>query len=162
MANSTTKPSRTQEERSAETRSKLLDATVGYLIELGYHRTTTSLICERAGLSRGALLHHFPTKERLVIDAIWHLFAERTRELDFDFEKLKTPEQRLEALLDQIWSAFFSVPIFWAASEKRNLGPRYGECSSFKASTRPHDISYRSPAKPKDRKPGLVSLRPQR
>jgi len=108
---------RTQKERRAETRRKLLDATVQYLIELGYHRTTTSLICKRAGVSRGALLHHFPTKESLVIDAIWHLFAQRVRELDLDFEKVTTPEQRLEALLDHMWVAFFSTPLFWAALE---------------------------------------------
>ena len=116
-ARATRRRHRTQEERRAETRGKLLDATVQYLIELGYHRTTTSLVCERAGVSRGALLHHFPTKESLVVDAIWHLFAQRVRELDLDFEKLKTPERRLEALLDHMWAAFFSTPLFWAALE---------------------------------------------
>jgi AcrR family transcriptional regulator len=56
------KPRRTQEERSATTRARLLDATIDCLSELGYTNTTTTEIAKRAGLSRGAQLHHFPTK----------------------------------------------------------------------------------------------------
>lgn len=49
---------RTQQERSTETRERLLDATVQSLIDLGYAKTTTTVVCERAGLSRGAQVHH--------------------------------------------------------------------------------------------------------
>lgn len=45
---------RTQEERSQETRARLLDATIESLIDVGYAGTTTTAVCERAGLSRGA------------------------------------------------------------------------------------------------------------
>ena len=63
------KPRRTQEERSAETRSRLLNATIELLIERGYARLTTADIAKRAGVSNGARVHHFPTKERLVVAA---------------------------------------------------------------------------------------------
>ena len=60
---------RTQEERSAETRKRLLDATIDLLIERGYSRLTTADIAKRAGVSNGARVHHFRTKEDLVVAA---------------------------------------------------------------------------------------------
>ncbi len=60
---------RTQEERSAETRRRLLEATIDLLIERGYARLTTADIARRAGVSNGARVHHFPTKEALVVAA---------------------------------------------------------------------------------------------
>ena len=69
--------SRIQDERSAETRKRLLDATVDCLFERGYAGTTTAEIAGRAGFSKGAQLHHFPTKEKLVISALEYLFELR-------------------------------------------------------------------------------------
>ena len=66
---------RTQAERSARTQAALLDATVESLIELGYGRTTTTEIAHRAGLSLGALLHHYPTKTDLLVAAAMALLA---------------------------------------------------------------------------------------
>jgi len=55
------RPRRGQEERRASTRARLLDATVECLVDHGYAATTTTVIAERAGVSRGAQLHHYPT-----------------------------------------------------------------------------------------------------
>jgi len=55
------KPRLKQDEKSAETRRRLLDAAILCVIERGYANTTGSEIAERAGLSRGAQLYHFPT-----------------------------------------------------------------------------------------------------
>ena len=66
-----------QEERSAETRRRLLDATVACLFERGYAGTTTTEIASRAGVSRGAQLHHFPKKDELVVSALEHVFELR-------------------------------------------------------------------------------------
>jgi AcrR family transcriptional regulator len=71
----------TQAERTAHTTEKLLDATVALLIERGYRSTSLPEICKRAGVSRGAQLHHYPTKEALVAAAIEHLLGRRVREL---------------------------------------------------------------------------------
>ena len=71
----------TQAERSAITTEKLLGATVGSLIERGYRGTSTPEICRRAGVSRGAQLHHYPTKESLVGAAVEHLLTQRVTEL---------------------------------------------------------------------------------
>ena len=65
-----------QEERSAETRRRLLEAAIACLNERGYTGTTTTEIAGRAGVSRGAQVHHFRHKEELVIGALEHiLFA---------------------------------------------------------------------------------------
>lgn len=71
----------TQAERTAQTTTRLLDATVALVVERGYRNTSLPEICKRAGVSRGAQLHHYPTKEALVAAAIEHLLARRVREL---------------------------------------------------------------------------------
>ena len=64
---------RSQAERSATTREALLDAAIACLIEEGYASTTTSRVAERAGVSRGAHLHHFQTRTALVGAAVEQL-----------------------------------------------------------------------------------------
>ena len=110
------RPRRTQEERSAETRARLLDATLESLIEIGYGRTTTTAVCARAGLSRGAQLHHFPTKSELVIAAVAHLAMRRAREVREEAKRLADLDDRIEAALELIWTSF-SGPLFYAALE---------------------------------------------
>jgi AcrR family transcriptional regulator len=67
---------RTQRERSEATRTALLDATIESLIEDGFAKTTTARVSERAGLSRGAHLHHFRTRAGLLTAAL-ERFGER-------------------------------------------------------------------------------------
>ena len=71
----------TQAERTAVTTEKLLGATVSSLIERGYRGTSTPEVCRRAGVSRGAQLHHYPNKEALVAAAVEHLLSQRVSEL---------------------------------------------------------------------------------
>jgi AcrR family transcriptional regulator len=71
---------RTQAQRSAATQALLLEATCACLAELGYQRSTMAEICRRAGVSRGAQLHHFPTKAGLLAAAVEHLFERRHAE----------------------------------------------------------------------------------
>jgi AcrR family transcriptional regulator len=61
---------RTQAERSAETITSLADATIATIAEVGYHRATTSAISARAGVSPGALFHHFGSRVDLVLTAL--------------------------------------------------------------------------------------------
>lgn len=63
------RPRRTQAQRSEETRGRLMQATIDLLIERGYARLTTADIAKRAGVSNGARVHHFRTKEALVVAA---------------------------------------------------------------------------------------------
>jgi len=107
---------RTQEERSATTRERLLDATIASLVELGYVGTSTTAVCARAGLSRGAQLHHYPTKAELVIAAVAHLAKRRASELAREAPAGGGADERLARALDAIWASF-SGPLFAAALE---------------------------------------------
>lgn len=70
---------KTQSERTAVMRRRLLEATVECLIAYGYAGTTTHRIAARAGVTRGAQVHHFRSKEDLVVAAVEHLAEQRVR-----------------------------------------------------------------------------------
>lgn len=62
-----------QAKKSAMMRDNILDAAIECFINIGYASTTTARIAERAGVSRGAMLHHFPSKSELMRAAVEHL-----------------------------------------------------------------------------------------
>ncbi|NUP53238.1 MAG: TetR/AcrR family transcriptional regulator [Catenulispora sp.] len=66
-----------QQDRSRATRSRLLEACVECLAEVGWSATTVAVVAERAGVSRGAAQHHFPTREELITAALERMFDER-------------------------------------------------------------------------------------
>lgn len=59
-----------QQRKSAQTRVAILEAAIDCLQKHGYSRTTTQLIAEIAGISRGAMLHHYATKQELIASVI--------------------------------------------------------------------------------------------
>lgn len=61
------------QERSAATRLALLDAAVACIAERGFAAATTSEVAARAGVSRGAQLHHFPSRAALMAAALEHV-----------------------------------------------------------------------------------------
>lgn len=95
---------RSQEERSRATQALLLDATVACLEEAGYARTSAVEVARRAGVSRGAQLHHFPTKAALVAEAVRFLFERRHAEFLEAFRRLDPATPRLDAAIDLLWS----------------------------------------------------------
>ena len=109
IQNTVSGATRTQAQRTAATRAKLLDAAVESLVEQGYSGISTQGIAKHAGVSRGAQLHHFPTKESLVVAAVEHLVDKRLREI---LESRPDPEYGFEALFDA-----FTGPLFDAALE---------------------------------------------
>ena len=72
-------PSGWQAQKSAATRNLIVEAAIACFVELGYAQTTTTAIAERAGLSRGAMLHHFPSKIDIVRAAVEHLHGKRLK-----------------------------------------------------------------------------------
>ncbi|MGK2939073.1 MAG: TetR/AcrR family transcriptional regulator [Solirubrobacteraceae bacterium] len=122
---------RTQEERTAETRRKLLDATLASLLEVGYAGTTTRRVAEIAGVSQGAQTHHFPRRVDLVGAALEQAANQRAADLRARMSDLPTERtERTRAVLDLIWQDFAS-PIFtifvklWvAAADDRELYDR--------------------------------------
>ena len=105
-----------QEERTRLMRARLLEATVDCLVERGFSGTSTTLVSERAGVSRGAQLHHFPTKNDLVVAAVEHLTEVRGAELAAAAAALPTGARRTRAVL-QMLGDHFASPVFTAALE---------------------------------------------
>jgi AcrR family transcriptional regulator len=97
------RPRLKQDEKSAETRRRLLDAAIECLVERGYANITSSEIAERAGLSRGAQLYHFPTKEELLIRAVEHLFDLMFADLREKLSNMRDVEDRRDAAIDLLW-----------------------------------------------------------
>jgi AcrR family transcriptional regulator len=100
---------RRQEQRRADTRGKLLDATIQSVLEVGYSATTTRRVAELAGVSQGAQTHHFPHRVDLVGAAVERLTERRIADLRRHAADLPVmPAQRLAALLDLMWADFSS------------------------------------------------------
>jgi AcrR family transcriptional regulator len=93
----------TQDEKTAETRRRLLDAAIVCLSDRGYANTTTSEIAERAGLSRGAQLYHFPRKEELLTSAVEHLFELKFIEIKEKVSQLTNESDRRAMAIDLLW-----------------------------------------------------------
>jgi AcrR family transcriptional regulator len=103
-----------QQDRSRATRHRLLTAAVDCLAELGWSGTTGQLVAERAGVSRGAAQHHFPTREALVTGAIERMRQVRAAEIARAAAALPTGRRRTEAVLDILFG-LYSGPVFRAA-----------------------------------------------
>ncbi|MDT7671915.1 MAG: hypothetical protein QOC74_4698, partial [Pseudonocardiales bacterium] len=111
---------RSRSERSADSRQLILDATVDCLLENGYARTTTLTIQARAGVSRGRLLHHFPSREGLLVAACQHLASNHLAELEswvaVSLDSRGSEVDRLDRVIDLFWSTF-EQRYFWGAIE---------------------------------------------
>lgn len=70
-----------KQDRSRATRARLLEAAVSCLAEVGWSGSTVSVVAERAGVSRGAAQHHFPTRESLFVAAVEHVSTQRHAEV---------------------------------------------------------------------------------
>ena len=106
----------TQQERSAAMRKRLLDATVDCLVRYGYTGTTTTRVTELAGVTRGAQVHHFPTRANLVAATVRHLAAMRAA-LAFDkVDVVRRAPDPLDAALDLIWDVHQGA-VMWATIE---------------------------------------------
>lgn len=94
----------TQAERRAHTREALLTATIAALVEVGYARLTTRGVAARAGVTPGALQHHFASKADLVADAVGHLNAGLTQDFAARLPADPSTQRRLaRELLDALW-----------------------------------------------------------
>ncbi len=107
---------RTQEERSAQTRARILDAAVDCLVEFGYAGTTTPRVARRAGVTRGAQVHHFGSKTDLVAAAIKHLAQRRISSTLGDVSDLVASDDPVGGILDFLWEVH-QGPLFAATTE---------------------------------------------
>lgn len=122
----------TRAQRSEDSRARILDAAVACLVDDGYSGATTLTIQGEADVSRGRLLHHFPSRDRLLVAAAQHLAVKRvadtetriTRLLDGESSGAGTslgavpvgPFERADRVVELLWQSF-SEPHFWASVE---------------------------------------------
>jgi AcrR family transcriptional regulator len=110
---------RTQAERREATRTALLDAAVDCLAQEGYANTTTRRIAERAGVTPGALQHHFESKAQLLAETRRHIGARFAQQvLARGYPEIPSIQLRCELFLDQLWE-LFDGPAFAAIVELR-------------------------------------------
>ncbi|HWH93305.1 MAG TPA: helix-turn-helix domain-containing protein [Baekduia sp.] len=107
------RPRRNQAQRSAATREALLNATLACLVEHGYANTTTARVAERAGVSRGAHLHHFQTRDTLLAAAADHLAQRRAKHLLAAADALPTGGDRVAQGLDLLFDSY-NNPLYLA------------------------------------------------
>lgn len=116
-----------KQDRSRVTRQRLLEAAVACLAEHGWAGSTVSAVAERAGVSRGAAQHHFPTREDLFTAAVEYVAEERSAALR------AVPDQDraavVAALVDLYTGPLFraALQLWVAASNEEQLRPRVTE-----------------------------------
>lgn len=101
---------RSQPERSAATQAAAINAAIAILHEVGYAACSTTLVQSRSGLSRGAMLHQFPTKAKLMAAVLEHVFALHQADYARALGPISDPRGRLLALPRVAWSLFKEPP----------------------------------------------------
>ncbi|MGW2961656.1 TetR/AcrR family transcriptional regulator [Streptomyces sp. NPDC001220] len=120
-----------KQDRSRATRQRLLEAAVACLAEHGWAGSTVAVVAERAGVSRGAAQHHFPTREDLFTAAVEYVAEERSTALRDLFPQGTADDRRavVRALVDLYTGPLFRAALhLWvAASNEDQLRRRVTE-----------------------------------
>jgi AcrR family transcriptional regulator len=103
-----------RQQRSRSTRRALVDAAVTCIAELGWAGATVAVIAERAGVSRGAAQHHFPTREDLVVATVEYVGEQQVHHLRARAAELPTGPPRAEAVVAMLLE-LYTGPAFRAA-----------------------------------------------
>jgi AcrR family transcriptional regulator len=99
---------RSQAERSEQTRTRILKAAAQLIRERGYARFRTADVATAAGLSRGAQLHHFPTKDALVVATLAYVFEQAQVLSRRRAAAVNRPRNLIEAVIEDAREFFFS------------------------------------------------------
>ncbi|MFD8385655.1 TetR/AcrR family transcriptional regulator [Streptomyces sp. NPDC059679] len=117
-----------KQDRSRATRRRLLEAAVACLAEHGWTRSTVAVVAERAGVSRGAAQHHFPTREDLFTAAVEHVATERSAAVRalLSQERPARAADVVEVLVDLYTGPLFraALQLWVVASYEEQLGAR--------------------------------------
>ncbi len=96
--------------KSLRTRARILDAAQRLFVEIGYHAATNAVIAEAAGLTRGAMLYHFASREELMEAAIAHIDLARARLLEKAAAAPAPGVDAAEHAIDAYWSVLHEPP----------------------------------------------------
>jgi len=123
MPNGQARTRRTQEERSAATRRKVIEAAIECIAEEGFRRATTTRVARRAGVTWGAIQHQFGDKDA-ILQAVMQRGAE---ELQGEFQRIPADlplRQRIHVVVERTWDVL-NRPFFRAFVEVA-LATRHG------------------------------------
>ena len=118
----TKRPRRANVERSAAMRQQVLEAVIRGLREQGFNALTNARVVELAGISSGAMMHHFPSRQALLVAAVNYAYAQTQAYRVEQLDRLPEGMPRFRALIDLAW-ATARRPEGIAANEIR-LGAR--------------------------------------
>ncbi len=107
---------RALQERSLDTRARILSAAVEALVEGGYSGASTLRIQKLAGVSRGRLLHHYSSRDDLLVAAVAHLTEARLAVVADDVSWPDDPAERIDRVVELTWETY-RQPYFWASTE---------------------------------------------
>lgn len=105
-----------QAHKSSTTRDQILNAAIQCIVENGYANTTSTKIAELAGLSRGATLHHFPSKMDIIRAAVDFLHQKQLRAFRKSITNIPEGSDRVKLAVESYW-AHVNHPIFVAIFE---------------------------------------------
>ncbi len=117
-------------DRSAAMRQRLIGAAVACLNRVGFAATTTELVRREAGVSRGAMLHHFPTKVDLVMAVAEHAAVAQDAHVRHRLSEFSEGLDRYLAITQATWEATCQPPaialieIIVASRSDTHLGER--------------------------------------
>lgn len=140
---------RTQEERSTATQAALVGAAIDLLVRRGWAATTAAEVCQRAGVTRGALMHHYPNLGGLLASALDQLY-------DDMLAKAGGPADTVCGAIDTAWTAIGDrrfkavMEAWWAAGNDPELARQIGPVvARFAALVSPRNSAskrFRDPA----------------
>ncbi len=104
-----------RQDRGWVTRSRLLESAVSCLAELGWSGATVSVVAARAGVSRGATQHYFPTREDLFTAALEHMAEVRLAEILREAARLPATGQHRTGDVVGLLVRLYTGPLFRAA-----------------------------------------------
>ena len=99
----TQNPDSWQAQKSASTRGQIIEAAIQAFVNRGYANTTTTHIAAEAGLSRGAMLHHFPSKMDIVKAAVEHLHDKRLAAFRRSVVEIPEDADRVRMAVEAYW-----------------------------------------------------------
>jgi AcrR family transcriptional regulator len=105
-----------QARKSEATRNQIITAAIQCMVESSYSNTTTMKIAEKAGLSRGAMLHHFPSKKDIVRAVVDYLHEKRIQAFRRSVKELPENADRVKLAVRSYWE-HVNHPLYLAIFE---------------------------------------------
>ncbi|MGJ7493390.1 TetR/AcrR family transcriptional regulator [Variovorax sp. ZT4R33] len=106
---------RTQASRSSETRQRLMDTAIELIGERSFQAATVSEIAKRAGVTTGAVQHHFPSKADLVLSLIDHILEAPIEGGGVWPSPTMPLPERAQAFVTALWRRSYAPPRFLVA-----------------------------------------------